>query len=99
MPGRRTLLSGLVVLALLAATASLASSGHGVLVGASRKGFIGSIAGALRPGDRLAGSLAVHLYAARHGAALLRVHDVASHRQALAVEAALAGDLAYSERR
>lgn len=86
-------------LALLAATGSLASGGHGVLVGASRKGFIGSIAGVLRPGDRLAGSLAVHLYAARRGAALLRVHDVASHRQALAVEAALAGDLAYSDRR
>lgn len=86
-------------LALLAATGVLASSGREVLIGASRKGFIGRIAGVPRPADRLGGTLAVHLHAARAGAALLRVHDVSQHRQALAVAAALAGNLAYSERR
>lgn len=86
-------------LALLAATATLASGGRGVLVGASRKGFIDRIATVRRPADRLGGSIATHLYAARLGAAMLRVHDVEQHRQALKMEAALAGELAYSERR
>lgn len=85
-------------LALLAATARLAAT-RSVLVGASRKGFIDKIATVPRPTDRLGGSIAVHLHAARSGAALLRVHDVEQHRQALRLEAALAGDLAYSEPR
>jgi dihydropteroate synthase len=58
-------------------------------VGASRKSFLGRIAGVERPADRLGASIAAHLQAARLGAALLRVHDVEEHRQALAVAAAL----------
>ena len=85
-------------LALLAAVDELAELGREVLVGASRKGFIDKLASVPRPADRLGGSIAVHLHAARQGAALLRVHDVEQHRQALLVAAALAGDLAYSER-
>jgi dihydropteroate synthase len=57
--------------------------GHPVLVGASRKGFIGQLTSIADPADRLAGTLAVHLAAVRRGASLLRVHDVAAHRQAL----------------
>ncbi len=76
-------------LALLDATGELASHGHPVLVGASRKSFLGRLAGVERPADRLGATLAAHLHAARLGAALLRVHDVAPHRQALAVAAAL----------
>jgi dihydropteroate synthase len=57
--------------------------GHPVLVGASRKGFIGQLTSIDDPADRLAGTLAVHLAAVRRGASLLRVHDVAAHRQAL----------------
>jgi dihydropteroate synthase len=75
--------------ALLNATSSLAAHGHPVLVGASRKSFLGRIAGVERPADRLGASIAAHLQAARLGAALLRVHDVEEHRQALAVAAAL----------
>jgi dihydropteroate synthase len=85
-------------LALLRATERLAAR-RSVLVGASRKGFIDRIAAVPRPAERLGGSIAVHLDAARSGAALLRVHDVEQHRQALKLEAALADDLAYSERR
>ena len=59
--------------------------GHPVLVGASRKQFIGDLTAVDGPADRLAGTLAVHLAAVAHGANLLRVHDVAAHRQALAV--------------
>lgn len=75
---------------LLRATARLAGHGHPLLVGASRKAFIGRLAGGVGPESRLPGTLAAHLVAAAAGAALLRVHDVAAHAQALAVATALA---------
>ena len=57
-----------------------------VLVGASRKSFIGRIdPGAVDPLDRLGGSLGAALWAAQAGAAVLRVHDVRETAQALAV--------------
>ena len=56
-----------------------------VLLGASRKSFIGKISREEEPKDRVAGSLAVVLSAARQGVRLFRVHDVAETRQALAV--------------
>ena len=62
-----------------------------VLVGASRKKFIGTLGGAEQTADRDPGSVAVHLHAARHGAAMIRVHDVAGHVQALKLQAALEG--------
>ena len=55
-----------------------------LLVGASRKSFIGALSGA-EPDDRLAGSLAAVAWAAFHGAAMVRVHDVAESRQFLEV--------------
>ncbi len=79
-------------LTLLRATRALARHGHPVMVGASRKGFLGRLTGVEKPGDRLGASLAVHLHAAQAGAALLRVHDVEAHRQALAVATALAAE-------
>jgi dihydropteroate synthase len=63
----------------------IAELGHPVLVGASRKRFIGDLTAVDDPADRLAGTLAVHLAAVARGANLLRVHDVAAHRQALDV--------------
>jgi dihydropteroate synthase len=59
-----------------------------LLVGASRKRFINSIAPS-EPADRLGGSLAAHLLAVENGAAIVRVHDVAPTAQALAVAAAI----------
>ncbi|MFQ5431315.1 MAG: dihydropteroate synthase [Nitrospinota bacterium] len=56
--------------------------GYPVMVGASRKSFIGKISGA-NIDDRLGGSLSAHLWSINHGASLIRVHDVAAHRQAL----------------
>lgn len=61
----------------------LVALGHPVLVGASRKRFIGVLTGVDRPEDRVAGTLAVHLAAVARGARLIRAHDVAAHRQAL----------------
>ena len=66
-----------------------------VLVGASRKSFLGVLAerGGVRPAPdaRLGASLASALVAAQHGAAAVRVHDVAETRQALDVLAGIEG--------
>jgi dihydropteroate synthase len=59
-----------------------------LLVGASRKRFIHSVAPS-DPMERLGGSLAAHLLAVENGAAIVRVHDVAATVQALAVAAAI----------
>ena len=59
-----------------------------LLVGASRKRFIHSIAPS-EPMDRLGGSLAAHLLAVENGAMIVRVHDVAATAQALAVASAI----------
>lgn len=59
-----------------------------VLVGLSRKSLVGELTG--RPPDaRLAGSLAAAIAAVARGAAIVRVHDVAATRDALAVWSAL----------
>ena len=60
-----------------------------VLVGASRKRFLGTLSGIDRPENRDAASIAAHLIAVQRGARAIRVHDVAGHVQALAVLAAL----------
>ena len=54
-----------------------------VLVGASRKAFIGKLTGAESVADRLPGSLACAVAAAQAGAQIIRTHDVAATRQAL----------------
>jgi dihydropteroate synthase len=77
-------------LALLRGLPAIAALGFPVLVGASRKGMIRKLdRSAEAPGDRLGGSLALALAAARNGAAMVRVHDVRETVQALTVEAAL----------
>jgi len=70
-------------LELLRRTDRLATLGAPLLVGASRKSFLGALTGA-SPSDRIPGSLAA-VAAARPAAALLRVHDVAATRQFLTV--------------
>jgi dihydropteroate synthase len=72
-------------LALLDRLPLLAGLGCRILVGASRKGFLGRIAGEPEAGRRLAPSLAAALAAAARGASILRVHDVAETVQALRV--------------
>jgi dihydropteroate synthase len=68
----------------------IAALGFPVVVGASRKSWIARIARDGSAADqRLGGSIALALAAAKAGAAMLRVHDVAETRQALAVAAAI----------
>ena len=72
-------------LALLRAVPALRLLGAAVMVGASRKGFIGTLTGVEDPAARLEGSLAVAVLAAAHGADLVRVHDVEPTVRALKV--------------
>lgn len=65
------------------------SLGHPLLVGASRKRFIGEVTGVTVPGQRVSGSVAVALWSALHGADILRVHDVKETLEALAMVSAL----------
>ena len=71
--------------ALLGRLEVLRALGRPVVVGVSRKSFIGALAGVSDPGARLPGSLAAGLLAVAKGAAVLRVHDVAATVQALKV--------------
>jgi dihydropteroate synthase len=72
-------------LAILNGLALFHGLGCPVLVGASRKRFIGALANEAPVEDRLAGSLTVALKAAEQGAQIVRVHDVAESVQALKV--------------
>lgn len=77
-------------LALLSRLDEIAASGYSVLVGVSRKSFIGALSAA--PAEaRLPGSLAAACAARAGGASIFRVHDVAETVQALAVFDAACG--------
>lgn len=69
----------------------LAMLGCPIVVGVSRKSFLGHLTGEADPRRRLPGSLAAGLFAVMRGAHILRVHDVAETMQALRVWQALAG--------
>jgi dihydropteroate synthase type 2 len=62
-----------------------------VMVSVSRKSFLGAIAGRQQPDELGAATLAAELYAAAHGADLIRTHDPAALGDALAVTEALIG--------
>jgi dihydropteroate synthase len=72
----------------LARLDEIRSFGLPILVGASRKRFIDSISQS-RPDQRLGGSIAAHLLAARNGARIIRTHDVPETVQALRVARAI----------
>jgi dihydropteroate synthase len=79
-------------LALLRATAALAALGYPLAAAYSRKGFIGALTGVEVARERVAGSVAVAVWAASRGARVLRVHDVAPTVEALKVLRALRPD-------
>jgi dihydropteroate synthase len=72
----------------LARLDELGAFGLPLLVGASRKRFISTITPS-EPQQRLGGSIAAHLIAARRGARIIRTHDVSETVQALRVAAAI----------
>lgn len=76
---------------LLHRLAELAVLNHPMVVGVSRKSFLGRIGGQADPRRRLPGSLAAGLFAVVRGAQILRVHDVPETAQALRVWSAIEG--------
>jgi dihydropteroate synthase len=75
---------------LLRRLGELRDLGRPLLVGTSRKSFIGGVDGSAAD-ERLGGTIASSIIAAAEGAEILRVHDVAEMRQALTVATAILG--------
>lgn len=84
-PGIGFAKTGAQNLLLLPRLAALLGLGHLLVVGVSRKKFIGTLGGGLPPADRDAGSLAGGLFAALLGASVIRTHDVVATARALDV--------------
>ena len=80
-------------LILIRETARLAALGCPLLVGASRKGFIGRITGEPDPSQRMIGTAAVVGWCSANGAEVLRVHDVGPMRQVVRMVRAIAGNI------
>ncbi|MGF6862528.1 dihydropteroate synthase [Rhodobacteraceae bacterium MBR-64] len=78
-------------LALIRALSVFHGLGCALLLGVSRKGFIGKLGGADRPDARAPGSIAVALAGVAQGVQIVRVHDVAQTRQALRLWQATVG--------
>ena len=76
-------------LELLAGLAQFRTHGRPLLIGASRKAFIGPVTGATGSAARLPGSLACACAAVAAGAQIIRTHDVAATRQALRMTEAI----------
>ena len=72
-------------LRVLASLHRFASLGYPILVGVSRKRFVGELSGVERAADRVAGTIGANVAALMRGARVFRVHDVAPNRQALDV--------------
>ena len=66
----------------------LVTIGRPVVIGTSRKSFLGKLAGGRDEGERLPGTIATNVLALERGASVFRVHDVAQNADALAVAAA-----------
>ena len=77
-------------LAILARIDEIVAWGFPVLLGVSRKSFIGRLVPG-GPGERLPATIAANVIAALAGVAILRVHDVAVHVQALKIAEAIRG--------
>lgn len=67
--------------------------GFPILLGASRKGFIGRLSGVAEPARRINGTLAAHIAGVFGGASIIRAHDVGAHREAFRVLAAVRSPL------
>lgn len=75
-------------LELLRRLPEIVALGFPVVVGVSRKGFLGQLTGRDEPHERIAATVAANVLALERGASIFRVHDVAASRDALLVAAA-----------
>ncbi len=80
-------------LALLRRLSLFHSLGCPVLLGTSRKRFIGTLSGVEQAERRFAGSVTTALHGLAHGVQIIRVHDIAETKQALCVWNALSGNV------
>jgi dihydropteroate synthase len=78
-------------LELLWRTPELLGIGRPVLVGTSRKSFLGKLLGDAPPGDRVEGTLASSVASMLRGAGIVRVHDVKAMKRAVTVADAVRG--------
>lgn len=78
-------------LALLRSLDRLVATGHRVLVGPSRKGFIGKLTGRDKPAERVFGTAAAVAWCVWAGASIVRVHDVAEMVDVAKVTRAITG--------
>ena len=85
-------------LRMIAALPELAAWGFPIVFGASRKRFLGEIAGAPEPAARIHATVAANVAALERGARIFRVHDVAPNRQALDVAWAIIQQSRHSAR-
>jgi dihydropteroate synthase len=79
-------------LELLRRLGEIAAIGRPVVVGTSRKTFLGRLAGGRPETERLPGTIATNVLALERGASVFRVHDVAQVKDALDVAAATLGE-------
>ena len=85
-------------LALIRDTGKIAHAiGHPLVVGASRKGFIGTITGEPEPRNRLFGTAATTAWFVANGASVVRVHDVRPMKQVILMTRAIARAAAEPE--
>ena len=75
-------------LELLARLSEIVALGRPVVIGTSRKSFLGRLTGREDPAERIAGTIATNVLAYERGARVFRVHDVAPVLDALRVTAA-----------
>jgi dihydropteroate synthase len=75
--------------ALIARLEQVCALGYPILLGPSRKRFLGELTGGLSPDQRLEGTIAACVAGLLHGARLFRVHDVQPVRRALLVAEAI----------
>ncbi|HEX8323290.1 MAG TPA: dihydropteroate synthase [Tepidisphaeraceae bacterium] len=78
-------------LTLLRELSTLTTLPYAMLVGVSRKGFIGRLTGRTDPADRVFGTAAAVAWSVSQGAAIVRVHDVAAMADVVAVAGAIVG--------
>ena len=69
----------------------IAAIGRPVVIGTSRKSFLGKLVGGRAEGERLPGTIATNVMAFERGASVFRVHDVGPVADALAIAAATVG--------
>lgn len=85
-------------LELLRQAAALSELGRPIMLGTSRKSFIGQVLGQTDPADRLIGSLATLALGYAGGARIFRVHDVAAARQTILMAQAVCEGTAWLAR-